>query len=222
MSGASASLAPNQSKRLHSWVVALADATDVDSRAMIYLGGVMGMRWSEIAGLRVGRLDLLARTLTLAETVAATGGFADVKTSSSRRTLPIPPFLVEMLAEHLARRGLTRADADQLVFVAPRGGRLYEETWHKRTWRPALRRAGLEGFHFHWLRHTSVVPVLGTHPRVIQERLGHSSWATTMDTYGHILAATDDGVTGRLDAMFSAPDGTPMARTNQSEAQARS
>ncbi len=118
MSGASASLAPNQSKRLHSWVVALADATDVDSRAMIYLGGVMGMRWSEIAGLRVGRLDLLARTLTVAETVAATGGFADVRTSSSRRTLPISPFLVEMLAEHLARRGLTRSDADQLVFVA--------------------------------------------------------------------------------------------------------
>ena len=39
-------------------------------------------------------------------------------------------------------------------------------------------------------------------PRIIQERLGHSSWATTMDTYGHILEATDDGVTGKLDGMF--------------------
>lgn len=53
---------------------------------------------------------------------------------------------------------------------------------------------------------------LGTHPRVIQERLGHSSWATTMDTYGHILSATDDGVTDRLDAMFRSISGTPMAR----------
>jgi integrase len=68
-----------------------------------------------------------------------------------------------------------------------------------------LKKAGVKNFHFHALRHTSVALMVevGTHPRVIQERLGHSSWATTMDVYGHILAVTDDGVTERLDAMFS-------------------
>lgn len=42
--------------------------------------------------------------------------------------------------------------------------------------------------------------------------IGHSSWATTMDTYGHILSATDDGVTDRLDTMLRATNGTPMER----------
>ena len=109
-----------------------------------------------------------------------------------------------MLAEHLAARGLTAADKDALVFVAQRGNRLRIENWRKRVWLPATEKAGLAGYHFHWLRHTSVALMveLDTHPRVIQERLGHSSWATTMDTYGHILEATDDGVTGKLDGMF--------------------
>ena len=182
----------------------LADAMDPTYRPMVYLGGVMGLRWSEIAGLRVARLDLLKRTLLVAETAAFTGEMADVKTPSSRRTIPIPAFLAEMLAEHLAGRGLTAADKDVLVFTAQRGNRLRIENWRKRAWLPATEKAGLAGFHFHWLRHTSVALMveLDTHPRVIQERLGHSSWATTMDTYGHILAATDDGVTGKLDRMF--------------------
>lgn len=186
----------------------LAEVMDPAYRPMVYLGGVMGLRWSEIAGLRVGRVDLLKRTLLVAETAAFTGEMADVKTASSRRTIPIPAFLAEMLAEHLACRGLTAADKDVLVFTAQRGNRLRIENWRKRTWLPATEKAGLAGLHFHWLRHTSVALMveLGTHPRVIQERLGHSSWATTMDTYGHILAATDDGVTGKLDRMFRRGD----------------
>lgn len=204
-------------------VVALAEAIDKAYRAMVYLAGVMGLRWSEIAGLRVGRLDLLSRTLTVAETAAQVGGFSDVKTPASRRTLPIPPFLVEILAEHLAERGLTRADADELVFVSSTGGRLQASNWHKRSWQPALKKAGLEGFHFHWLRHSSVALMveLGTHPKVIQERLGHASWATTMDTYGHILSTTDDGVTDRLDAMFRTASGSRKGSTPEQGASAQ-
>lgn len=37
---------------------------------MVYVAGVVGLRWSEVAGLRVGRLDFLRRTLTVAETLA--------------------------------------------------------------------------------------------------------------------------------------------------------
>jgi integrase len=166
-----------------------------------------------VAGLRVGRLDLLRRSLTVCETAAQVGGFADVKTPASRRTLLVPPFLVDVL-EHLATCGLTQADSESLVFVGVRGGRLHASNWNRRDWGPATRKAGIPGFHFHWLRHTSVALMVevGTHPRVIQERLGHSSWATTMDTYGHILAATDDGVTDRLDSMFRTPNGTQLAR----------
>ena len=43
-------------------------------------------------------------------------------------------------------------------------------------WLSATDEAGLASLHFHWRRQTSVALIveLGTHRRVIQERLGHS------------------------------------------------
>ena len=71
------------------------------------------MRWSEVAGLRIGRIDFLRHTLAVVETCAEVSGevtFADVKSKSSRRTLDVPPFLLAMLAEHLARRDRPEPD----------------------------------------------------------------------------------------------------------------
>ncbi len=50
-------------------VTAIARAMPSDHRPIVWLGAVLGLRWSEIAGLRVGRLDLLAGTVTIAEAV---------------------------------------------------------------------------------------------------------------------------------------------------------
>ena len=188
----------------------LAAAVRVDYQPMIYVAAYLGLRWSEVAGLRVGRLDLLRSTLTVAETNAAVGGFADVKTPAARRTITLPPFLTEMLAAHLARRGLTAADTTALVFCAPDGGRLYANNWHRRVWQPAVAASGVT-VTFHGLRHTSVglMVATGAHPKVIQQRLGHSSWSTTMDIYGHVLAAVDDGVTAKLEALYAIARDTP-------------
>jgi integrase len=71
----------------------VANAIPVQYRSVIYLAGVLGLRWSEIAGLRVGRIDFLRRSITVTETCAEVDGrveFADVKTSASRRTLEMP------------------------------------------------------------------------------------------------------------------------------------
>ena len=59
-------------------------------RPMIYLAGVLGLRWSEVVGLRVGRISFFRETLEVAETIAEVGGetiSADVKSPASRRTL---------------------------------------------------------------------------------------------------------------------------------------
>ncbi len=102
-------------------LVRLAGAMPAEYRPMAYLAGVLGLRWSEVAGLRVGRIDLLRRTLLVAETVAEVDGVvmaADVKSRAGRRTLELPSFLVAMLADHLARRGLTAADASPSTICA--------------------------------------------------------------------------------------------------------
>ena len=55
-------------------VIRLAQAMPVEYRPMIYLAGVLGMRWSEVAGLRVGRLDFLRRTVSVTETLSEVEG----------------------------------------------------------------------------------------------------------------------------------------------------
>jgi integrase len=71
----------------------LADIVPDEYRSMIYVAGVLGLRWSEVAGLRVGRIDFLKRTLSVVETIAEVHGEllrAPVKTRTSRRTRQRP------------------------------------------------------------------------------------------------------------------------------------
>ncbi|MCA1708858.1 MAG: site-specific integrase [Actinobacteria bacterium] len=185
----------------------LANAMSEASRPMVYLAAVTSMRWEEIVALRVGRLNFMSRTpsLTVMETYTEIGGYEDVKTPAGRRTIHLPPFLVAMLAEHLARRG--SPSGDELVFVAPRGGQLRMTNFHRREWLPATRKAGLQGFTFHGLRHSTVALMveMGHHPLVIQKRLGHSSSQTTMDVYGHVLAALDESITADFETLLGKP-----------------
>ena len=93
---------------------------------MVYLTSALGLRWSEVAGLRVGRLDLLRRKVTVTETLAEVRGhlqFADVKTKAARRTLDVPDFLAVMLAEHLTARGSTGDGRTRSRSCQPRAAR---------------------------------------------------------------------------------------------------
>ena len=66
----------------------------------------------------------------------------------------------------------------------------------------------MEGFpriRFHDLRHSHATQLLeaGTHPKVAQERLGHSTINTTLDLYSHVTATMQEDVAVRLDKSFS-------------------
>ncbi|HEY5013463.1 MAG TPA: site-specific integrase [Acidimicrobiia bacterium] len=186
---------------------ALADTTPAEYRPMIYLAGVLGLRWSEVAGLRVGRVNFLRKTVEIAETCSEVNGriaFADTKTRASRRTLSVPSFVLTMLSEHVVTRG--RPGADELLFVAPEGGPLRRSTFRTRVFDPAVKRAGLDGMTFHGLRHTSVGLMIeaGAHIEAMKQRLGHSSIRVTSDVYGSLLPAVDESVTAALEARFAA------------------
>ena len=167
---------------------------------------MLGLRWSEVAGLRVSRIDFTRKRLEISETCAEVNGkiiFADVKTRSSRRTLNVPTFVIDMLSEHLARRGAPKPDA--LVFVAPEGGALRRSTFRARVFDPAVKRAELDGLTFHGLRHTAAGLLIeaGAHIETIKQRLGHSSIRVTSDVYGSLLPAVDEGVTTALEQRFA-------------------
>lgn len=195
-------------------LMALSEAMPPEYSAMVLLAGVGGLRWSEVAGLRVGRIDFLRRTVEVVETVKEVEGeliFDKPKTRASHRTIAIPRFLADVLASHLASAG--RSSSDDLVFTAPEGGPLRGSSFRSRVWRPATSAAGFAGLKFHELRHTAVALMVeaDAHPRAIQERLGHGSVRTTMDVYGHVLPATDKAITSRLEQRFETVRGLDAA-----------
>jgi integrase len=166
-------------------------------RPMPYLGAVLGLRISEVLGLRVGSLDLLSRTPTLSvtETVGEARGRLFVKgpkSAAGRRVLPLSEPLVAVLAAHLRRRALTAAHADALVFVAPKGGPIRRTHFRSREWVPACERAGLRGLEFRDLRRSmaTALAARGTGMRDAMELFGHSDARLMLEVYAQ---ASEDG-----------------------------
>jgi integrase len=90
-----------------------------------------GLRWSEMAALRIGRVDLMRRRLEVAEAMTEVNGSElawGTPKSHGRRSVPIPKFIAEQLIEHVAGK-----DADELVFAAPGGGVLRNRN-ARRAW----------------------------------------------------------------------------------------
>ncbi len=146
-------------------LAAVADAMPPAYAPMVWVGALLGLRWGEVAALSVADLDLLGRTLTVRRTVTRddTGATAlgEPKSEAGRRTLSIPAPLGEVLAAHLAARGVTAADPDALLFPGSKGGPLTASNYRRRVWLPAMVGAGLgtidgagtyEGPTFHDLR----------------------------------------------------------------------
>lgn len=105
----------------------LASEVPARYRALILVGGVLGLRWGEAIGLRIGDVDFLRRTVKVSQVVEETAGalriVAGAKSASRIRTMSAPAFLVEELAEHVRRfRAEVAGDGGALLFVGSRGG----------------------------------------------------------------------------------------------------
>jgi integrase len=166
------------------------------ARTIVLLGGYMGLRWGEIAGLKRERLNLLQGTLEIRETLVEVGGrlsFGAPKSDAGRRTLRLPDFLVDNLREHLDRF----TTHPELVFTGRDGGPYRRGNFRRRYCLPAVEAAVLSPLCFHDLRHTAAGLLIAenVHPKIIQRRLGHSSISVTLDRYGHFTSGL--GRTGR-------------------------
>lgn len=105
-----------------------------------------------------------------------------------------------MLAAHLAARGLSAADHDELVFVAPEGGVIDYGHWRLRVWLPACEAVGLQGLTFHDLRRANATALVAEHVdiKTAQTRLGHADPRTTLGIYAR---ATGEGDRKAADAV---------------------
>jgi integrase len=89
-----------------------------------------------------------------------------------------------------------------LVFPSRAGTPMDADNLVQRSFGPLLKRAGLPRVRFNDLRHTfaTVLLVGGTHPKVVQEMLGHANISQTMDTYSHVLPDMQDGAIGAMES----------------------
>jgi integrase len=190
--------------------------------AMPYLGGVMGLRWAEIAGLRVGSLDFLRLTVTIDRQWTRGAGGAMVsqppKSLAGRRSLTSPGWLMGMLTQHLITRSLTVTEPEACVFTGPDGSPLQYSNWRQRIWLPATVAAGLKGLRFHDLRHTAGTALVteGVDIKTAQVRLGHASPLTTLRVYAQATPSADQDAARRLGARFQ-PAGRQSVRATRDE-----
>jgi integrase len=185
-------------------IARLADAIDPRYRALVLVAAYGGLRIGELAGLRRRRVDLLRGTVEVAEIVTEAEGvlrFGPPKTRAGRRTVGLPRAVVDELAAHLVR-----AESEAFVFAAPEGGPLRVHGFRARAWRPATRRAELDGLRIHDLRHTAVALwiAVGANPKEVAARAGHTSVSFTLDRYGHLYPEADTALRDRLDALYVA------------------
>jgi integrase len=99
------------------------------------------------------------------------------------------------------RLGTAYADLD-LVFANEIGNPIHYRNLTQRHYEKILKSAGLDngGFVLYSLRHTCATLLLaaGENPKVVSERLGHSTVRMTLDTYSHVLPDMQRSATEKL------------------------
>jgi len=170
-----------------------------------------GMRRGELAGLRWSDVDLVGGTLTVAQqrTTAGSQTVTMAPKARSQRQLALAGPTVSTLRDHLDRQTSERASAGVAwvetgyVFVDESGEPLLPQRITK-MFAAAIARTNVPTIRLHDVRHTMATNALaaGVHPKVVQEQLGHSTIAVTMDTYSHVPQAVRRESAGRIAGLF--------------------
>lgn len=176
----------------------LADAAG-ESRTIVFVLAFCGLRWGELAALKVADVDLLRRRISVRASVTEVGGRLTWGTPKNhqRRSVPVPRSLVDELATHVAGKG-----QDDLVVTTPFGTVLRNNNFRRDVFDEAARVAGLEGLTPHELRHTaaSLAISAGANVKAVQRMLGHKSATLTLDVYGGLFEDDLDVVAERIEA----------------------
>lgn len=191
---------------------ALADACSGRYAELVLMLGLQGLRWGELAGLRVGdRVLVPAPGLRLMRAVLASNGggelYVDTLKSKRPRTVPLLPEAADIVARWSEGKG-----SEDWLFPAPEGGPLRETNWKRSAgWTRAKASIGRATLRVHDLRHTAASIWLGggADPKVVQRVLGHASAAMTMDLYGHLIDRNLWDTAQRLGGMLGARQPPP-------------
>ena len=182
-------LAPDRARKL------LAAAKPDRLGALYVLAVYLGLRRGELLGLQWEHVDLDQETLQVVQTLQRVDGRLQLlppKTRTSRRTVPLPPPVLQALRAHKVTQGKERLLAgsrwtDTGMVFASRVGTPIEPDNLRRSWYQVRRVLDDPLPRFHDLRHTCVTLLLteGVAPHIVQQIVGHSGIDVTMTIYAH-------------------------------------
>ena len=168
-----------------------------------------GLRRNEALALRWSDVDLLMAQLSVSRSLLQLDKgqvvFGQPKTAKGRRVIALSPSTIGVLREHREAQeklrealGLQLSD-DSLVFCHY-DGTPYRPDTVSHAWRKLAIKTGIK-VRLHDARHTHASLMLkqGIHPKVVQERLGHATISTTLDTYSHVLPGLQEAAANSFD-----------------------
>jgi integrase len=181
--------------------------------ALFYTALFTGMRRSELLALRWSDIDLLLCQISVSRAMHRLKDgsivFRPPKTAKGRRTVSLSPSTALVLEEHRKSHEALRIlqgtpfALTDLVFAREDGSPLRPNAVTS-AWLRLAKRAGLHDIRLHDARHTHASLMLrqGIHPKIVQERLGHSSIAITLDTYSHVTPGLQEAAAKRFDEVI--------------------
>lgn len=185
-------------EQVHDLVEAAGDWGDI-----LAVLAYTGLRWGELAALRLSSVDLRSGRLAVTASVSEIGGTLAWGTpkNDQSRSVVLPPFLMPAL-----ERRITERRPDDLVFTTYLGTPLRNNNFRHRVFSPALKRVRENDPTFpvvtpHDLRHTaaSLAVSAGANVKAVQHMLGHASAAMTLDVYADLFDEDLNAVAEALD-----------------------
>jgi len=177
----------------------------------ILFGVLCGLRRGEITALRWRSIDLEHGQLSVtASTEQTNRGTREKETKTGKaRTVALPSLIVDELRRHRITQaeGLLRAGVrltDDHHVVAREDGQPLQPRSLTHAFVKFMRQHGLPPIRLHDLRHSHATHMLasGVHPKIAQERLGHSSVSVTIDLYSHVLPGMQAEAVSKVDAVL--------------------
>jgi integrase len=180
----------------------------------------LGLRRGETLGLRWRDVDLEHGFVEVRHSLERVKGngvrLGEPKSARAVRTLRLPQICLSALIRHREQQEKQKQWAgsrwhdDDFVFTTSIGTPMQPDTV-TREFAKTLTEVKLPKVRFHDLRHSCATLLfsLGVHPKLVQERLGHSTFQLTMDTYSHMIPALRNEVADRMDEIFSTPTKSP-------------
>jgi len=182
--------------------------------ALFHLALFTGMRRSEMLALRWADIDLFTGQIYVSRSLHVLKGGEVVirqpKSAKGRRMIALPPSVSLVLREYkdkqesiLIQAG-TALKEDDFVFSDLEGKPLLPNSV-THAWTKLVRKTGLKYIRLHDARHSHASLLLkqGVHPKIVQERLGHSSVQVTLDTYSHVAPGLQEAAATRFDEAFA-------------------